>query len=219
MARSDDTRSPQVAELCAAALGSARIALSGVTDILVGGADVDRMKESDAALHDLRETIDVLAPRTPATSGVRTAVAAAHVGGDMGRVAELTQQIGEIALSWRGKAAPMPPAVRAAVAAVSGTALMVVGRAEAVADLAGNGQYGAAASVTKAGEDLDRRFVAVAGGQRSLDEVLIRESPQVDVTDAVDAALLGRCYEGCARHAVTAVRHLAVLAADPPPGE
>lgn len=211
MARLDDDRLREVAGLCAVALGAARSALSGAAEVLAGSDDMDRMKASDAALHELRATIEMLVPDGTVPTGVRAAVAVAHVEGDMVRVAELAQQVAEIAWSWRERAAVVPPAVRSALTALSGTAVAVVGHAREAVGLAGPGRRAAPVSVVEAAAGLDGQLAAVAGSVRSLDGVLAREDPRIDVPEAVDVALLGRCYESCAWHAVTAVRHVARL--------
>jgi hypothetical protein len=211
MVGSGDDRFHEVTALCAAALRSAQSALAGVIPVLVGDASKDgtvQLKASEAALHDLHDVIDVLQPEDLPASDLRSALAAVHVGGDMLRVAELTRQIAETAWSWGTRERAVPSVVRAAVNAVGDGAVALVAQTEKTARLssskpsAGGAQDGATVS------DLDRRFAAVSRSQRALDEVLVDEAGHIDVSLVVDAALLGRCYEGCAWHAMAAVRHL-----------
>lgn len=130
----------------------------------------------------------------------------------MGRVGELARQIAEMAWSWHPGEREVPQAVHAAVAALGGDAVVVVARAAEIAGDAAAGGRGAATEAVAALEELDLRLAGVSGRQRFLDETLVAEGPQAGAFDALDMALLGRCYEGCAWHSVTAVRHLVLLA-------
>jgi phosphate transport system protein len=190
---------------CATALRTARTALGAATEALVGGPGTRDMEAAESALRALRDSTDTLRPtELPPPVGRRTAVAAAHVGGDLARVAELTRQIAEVAWSRRGKE-PLPEGVRSAVETVSGSALTEIGEAAETVGL------GPAAALDAAAR-LDNGLGAVSDRQRVLDEALVLGGPQVGVPDAVELALVGRCYEDCARHAVSAARRLAVLA-------
>jgi hypothetical protein len=213
MAGSGGDRFREVAALCAAALRPAREALEDATRALAGDGGrggTDRLKASEAALHDLRDVLDVLQADGSPHSCPRSAVAAAHVAGDMGRVVELTRQIVETAWSWRAGGRRMPSAVRTAVTAVGGGVAELVGRAEDAAGLACSAPDADGSRLGAAVRELDRGFTGVAGSQRALDEVLVGRTRQEDTSLAVDLALLGRCYEGCAWHALAAVRHLAL---------
>jgi phosphate transport system protein len=204
MVHPDDGRLEPVAGQLAAALRKARAALGGATDVLVGHGDNEAMKAAEEALHALGDHTDMLVPaELPSSSGVRAAVAMVHAGGDMERMAELIQQIAEIAWSRRTRQ-PMSPAVRSAVEAVGNSALALVERAMEAVELT-------PVPAVEAAAGLDGQLGEISRQQRVLDEVLVREEPQIAASDAVDVALLGRCYESCARHAVSAARHLAVL--------
>lgn len=199
---------PRVADSLIVTLRSARTALGGATAALLGGksAQVD-LTAAQRALHDMRTEIENLAPDTPLGTeepkqDVRTTVAAVHLGGDAQRLAELTQQIADIA--WSRQSRPMPEPVRATVEAMSTGVLSLVERAGATTSLEPTDAVGRTAV-------LDRDLEAVAAQQRVLDEVLVSGDPSLAEADAVDVALLGRCYEGCARHAVSAARHVSML--------
>lgn len=214
MVGSGDDRFHEVTALCAVALRSARSALAGVTPVLAGDAGMDgsvRLKASEAALHDLHDVLDVLdvlQPEGLLASDLRSALAAVHVGGDMLRVAELTRQIVETAWSWETGEKAVPSAVRTAVNAVGDGAVALVVQTENTARLPGSRPSAPGAQTGATVSGLDRRFAEVSRSQQALDEVLVDEAGHIDVSLVVDAALLGRCYEGCAWHAIAAVRHL-----------
>ncbi|MFI0901080.1 hypothetical protein [Streptomyces sp. NPDC020983] len=206
----EDDRLREVAALCGAALRAARTALGAATEVIGGDGDGERVKASDAALHELRDAVECLLLDGTATAGLRAAVAAAHAGGDMGRVGELVQQVAEMAWSWHPGGQGVPPAVHAAVTALGGEATELVERAAEVVERTG-GPGGAPPDADPL-EELDLRLAGISGRQRSLDEALVADGPRTSAPDAVDIALLGRCYEGCAWHSVAAVRHLVLLA-------
>ncbi len=199
---------PWVADRLIVTLRSARTALGGATAVLLGGESArGDMKAAHRALHDMRAEIEYLAPDTPLggkekKQDVRTTVAAVHLGGDAQRLAELTQQIADIA--WSRQSRPMPEGIRPTVEAMSSGVLSLVERAGATAPLDPTDAVGRTAL-------LDHDLEAVAAQQRVLDEVLVSGDPSLAEIDAVDVALLGRCYEGCARHAVSAARHVSML--------
>lgn len=189
---------------CATALRTARAALGAATEALVGAGGDRDMEAAESALRALKDSTDLLHPaELPPPVGRRAAVAAAHVGGDLTRVAELTRQIAEIAWARRAKG-PLPEEVRSAVETVSGSALCEIGQAAET--------VGLEPAATVDGAQLENGLGTVSARQRGLDEALILGGPQVGVSDAVELALVGRCYEDCARHAVSAARRLAVLA-------
>ncbi|MEV0409007.1 PhoU domain-containing protein [Actinoallomurus sp. NPDC050550] len=209
MTQADDQR---LACQWAVMLGVARTALSRASAVLFGdeAAAEDSMKEAEQALHELREAIEEIeetALATPygtsASSDVRVTVAVVHLGGDMERLAKLIQQIAEIAWSRRSKR-PLPAYLWAAAERMSGGVLALVDRAGETMTLEPTTAEAATALSGQVGE--------IAEQQRLLDRLLVSEGPPVEVSDAVDVVLLGRCYEGCARHAVSAARHVAMLA-------
>jgi phosphate transport system protein len=208
----DDHRLPWIADRSALTLRVARTALTRATAVLFGDRTTaeDSMKAAEQALRALRGEIEELlaAPPlgTPSSSAVRATVAMVHLTGDMERLADLTQQIAEIAWSRQSKR-PMPAPVRSAAEAMSGDVLALLARAGETVAL----EPAAAAGATAA---LDRDLEEISGQQARLDRLLVSEAedPQVNDSGAVDVALLGRCYESCARHAVAAARHVAILA-------
>jgi phosphate transport system protein len=211
MTQPDDHRLQRLADQLAVTLHVVRMALSRATAVLFGheAAAEDSMKAAEQALHELRELreeIEEAAASAPfdtsASSDVRVTVAMVHVGGDVDRLAKLTQQIAEIAWSRRSKR-PLPAHLGTAAEMMSGAVLALVARA---------GETMKPALAAEATRALDRQVGEIAGQERLLDRLLVLEDPPVDVSDAVDVALLGRCYEGCARHAVSAARHVAMLA-------
>lgn len=208
MVQPDDHRPRRTADRLAAALQAARSALGRATGVLLGdeteGADEadEGMKAAARALHELRGEIEDLEPAR--RTDLRSTVAVVHLGGDLERLAGLTQQIAEIAWACRSRG-PLPGPVVAEVATMSEGVLALVERAGLTAGL----EPAAAADAVAA---LERSLGTVARHQRSLDEALVSCTPPVGEAGAVDLALLGRCYEGCARHAVSAAGHVAALA-------
>ncbi|GAA2116503.1 hypothetical protein [Actinomadura alba] len=212
MTQPDDQRPQRLADQLAVSLHVVRTALSRASTVLFGdeAAAEDSMKAAEQALHELREEIEEIeeialaAPYGASeSSDVRVTVAVVHLGGDMERLAKLTQQIAEIAWS-RWSKPPLPAHLGAAAETMSGGVLALVARAGETMKL----EPAAAEAATA----LDRHVGEIAGQQRLLDRLLVSGDPPVDVSDAVDVALLGRCYEGCARHAVSAACHVAMLA-------
>jgi hypothetical protein len=207
MTHADEHRPPWAGDRLSVALRAARAALGRATAVFLGDEGDDGMKAAGQALHELRGEIEELVPdpsALPAASHTRTTVAVVHLGGDLERLADLTQQIAEIAWS-RQSSRPLPEHLRSAVEAMSGEVLGLVERAGETALLERAAAMDAAAG-------LERELGTVAGRQRFLDEALAAADPPVDDASVVDLALLGRCYEGCAQHAVSAVRHVAELA-------
>lgn len=199
---------PWVAGRLIVTFRSAQVALRGATAALLGGTSGrGDLTAAQRALQDMRAEIENLAPERPLgtaekTQDVRTTVAVVHLGGDAQRLAELTQQIADIA--WSRRSRPMPELIRSTVEAMSTGVLSLVERAGATASLKPTDAVGGTAV-------LDHDLEAVAAQQRVLDEVLVSGDPSLTEIDAVDVALLGRCYEGCARHAVSAARHVSML--------
>lgn len=204
MVQPDDHRVQRIAGQLAVTLRAVRTALGRATAVLLGREADDGMKATEQALHELRVEIEDLVPGVPGRSAdLRATVAAVHLGGDLERLSQLTQQIAEIAWA-RQSRQPLPQPVMDAVARMSDGVLALVERAGRTAAL------GPAAAVD-ATAALERELGSVAGQQRVLDELLVSADPAAETADAVDLALLGRCYESCARHAVSAASHVAVL--------
>lgn len=201
MVRPDDHQSQWIADRLAAGLLVARTALSRATAVLLGHEADDDMSDVVRALHELRGEIEELAPSGPAD--VRATIALVHLGGDLERLAELTQQIAEIAWALRSRR-PLPEHVVSELATMSDGVLALVERAGRTAAL----EPAAAVDGVAA---MEGKLGTVGRQQRLLDEVLVSCAPPVDKANAVDLALLGRCYESCARHAVSAAGQVAAL--------
>jgi phosphate transport system protein len=197
----DEHRSRWIADRLAVALRAARTALGRATGVLLGHEADEGMKAAARALHELRREIEELEPAR--RTDVRSTVAVVHLGGDLERLAELTQQIAGIAWACRSRR-PLPGHIASEVAAMSDGVLALVERAGRTAAL----EPTAAVDTVAA---LERSLGTVARQQRSFDEALVSCTPPVDEASAIDLALLGRCYESCARHAVSAAGHVAAL--------
>lgn len=212
MPRPDEHRFEYVAGRLAETLGLAHRALSRATAVLFGfeAAAEDGMKAVEQALRELRGEIEQLALSTPVGRGagpmeVRMTVADVHIGGDAERMAEMTQQIAEIAWT-RQSRRPLPAQLRSVAEATSRAALALVAKA-------GDAMRLEPAAAGEAANGLEYDLGQISAQERLLDRLLMSGEPAVEASDAVDVTLLGRCYEGCARHAVSAARHVAMLAA------
>lgn len=199
----DEHRPGWIAGRLAAALREARAALDRTTAVLLGDEPEDGMKAAGHALHKLREGVEDLVPAPSGTtppSHMHATVVEVHVGGDLERLAELTQQIADIAWSRQARASLLGH-VRPAMKEMSDGVLALIERTGETVLLEHSTAMAAAT-------ELERELDAVAERQRTLDDVLVAADPPIDEASAVDLVLLGRCYEGCAQHAVSAARHL-----------
>lgn len=201
MVQPDDHRSGWIADRLAVALQAARTALSRATGVLLGEEADDGMKAAERALHELRGEIEELEPAR--RTDLRSTVAVVHLGGDLERLAKLTQQIAEIAWARRSRQ-PLPEHIVSEVATMSDGVLALVQGAGRTAALE------PAAAVERVAA-LEQNLGTITRQQRLLDEALVSCTPPVDEVNAIDLALLGRCYESFARHAVSAAGHVAAL--------
>jgi phosphate transport system protein len=211
MAQPEDHELPGLTGQLAVVLRDVRMALSRATGVLFGAAEdaENDMAAAEQALHAARAESEELTPAGAVSSpseapSIGATVAVVHLGGDIERLAELTQQIAEIAWSRRSKE-PLPGQLGSVTREMSDNALSLVARA-------GEAVEKRPAVAVRIATGLETQLADIAGRQRFLDRLLVSCDPPVGTADAVDVALLGRCYEGCARHAVSAVRHVAMLA-------
>lgn len=211
MAQPEDHELPGLTGRLAVVLRDVRMALSRATGVLFGAEEAaeNEMRAAEQALHELRAESEELTPAGAVFSAseapsVGATVAVVHLGGDIERLAELTRQIAEIAWSRRSKQ-PLPGQLGSVAREMSDNVLSLVARA---AEAVEKRPAAAARIATR----LETQLADIAGKQRFLDRLLVSCDPPVGTADAVDVALLSRCYEGCARHAVSAARHVAMLA-------
>lgn len=202
MVQPDGHRSDWITDRLAAALQTAWTALGRATAVLLGHEVDEGMRAAEQALHELRREIEELGPA--GHPDIRSTVAVVHLGGDLDRLAKLTQQIAEISWVHRSRR-PLPERVLSGFAAMSDTVLALVEHAGQAAALESVAAVDAVAG-------LERNLGTVARQQRLLDEALVSCAPPVDEASAIDLTLLGRCYESCARHAVSAAGHVTALA-------
>jgi phosphate transport system protein len=215
MPTSEEHRFERAADQLVVTLRTAHTALNRATAVLFGfeAAVEDGMSAAEQALHELRGEIEELALTAPVGRGarpvdVRVAVADVHIGGDAERIVELTQQIAEIAWARQSKR-PLPAHLRSVAEAMSRAALALVAKAGDTMTTMKLEPVAAVEAATGLEHDLDQ----ISAQERLLDRLLVSGEPAVEASDVVDIALLGRCYEGCARHAVSSARHVAMLAA------
>ncbi|MEV0986014.1 hypothetical protein [Streptomyces sp. NPDC049949] len=155
------------------------------------------------ALGELRQEADelVAADASIGTIGeadLRSLVTDMYVGQDAGRIDLLIRQVGDIAWARRSRQ-PLPDEVRFRVRDMGDDCLALVGRAADVVELSAPH-----AVMDRQVEDIDRR-------QQELCRVLLSGTEPLTTRDAVDVAVLGRCYQECARRAVAVARHIALL--------
>ncbi|WP_314251719.1 hypothetical protein [Streptomyces sp. DSM 40907] len=146
---------------------------------------------------ELRNGADDLAAADEAAD-LRSVLAGLYVGQDMGRIDLLTRQVGEIAWE-RRSTQPLPEVVRRLVRDIGEACLMLIGRTSDVIAL--SAPHGV---VVRDLADISRR-------QEALSRLLLEGEQTIVVADAVDAAVIGRCYEECAYRAVAVARHAAML--------
>ncbi len=174
-------------------------ALRLATAVLAGsGPCAEReMAALGRALTELRNGADDLAAADEAAD-LRSVLAGLYVGQDMGRIDLLTRQVGEIAWE-RRSTQPLPEVVRRLVRDIGEACLMLIGRTSDVIAL--SAPHGV---VVRDLADISRR-------QEALSRLLLEGEQTIVVADAVDAAVIGRCYEECAYRAVAVARHAAML--------
>ncbi|MET9881822.1 hypothetical protein ABZZ20_01435 [Streptomyces sp. NPDC006430] len=168
------------------------------------GAGLERgMVALSGALGELRHETDDLAAAdasagTIEDADLRSVVTDMYVGQDAGRIGLLVRQIGDIAWARRSRG-PLPDALRFRVRDLGDDCLALVGRAADVVELSAPRTV-----MDRQAEGIDRR-------QQELCRVLLSGGDSLAVRDAVDAAVLGRCYQECAQRAVAVARHVALL--------
>ncbi|MET8567679.1 hypothetical protein [Streptomyces sp. NPDC004783] len=122
----------------------------------------------------------------------RSVLTALYVRADMGRIAVLIEQVGDIALG-RG-ARPFAEPVAAHVRELAAACPTLMAQAHDVLRSPGPPSL------------LDRGLADIADRQRHLSHALLTGGPDCPTRDAVDAAVLGRCYEECAWRTVALTR-------------
>ncbi|WP_327381895.1 MULTISPECIES: hypothetical protein [unclassified Streptomyces] len=149
------------------------------------------------ALTELGSGADDLAA-TNEVADLRSVLTGLYVGQDVGRIDLLTRQVGDIAWE-RRSVRPLPEELRLPVREIGEVCLTLIGRTSDVVALS-------APHTVVGGElaDISRR-------QQALGRLLLEREQAIAVTDAVDAAVIGRCYEECAYRAVAVARHAALL--------
>ncbi|MEX2984234.1 hypothetical protein [Streptomyces sp. C36] len=133
---------------------------------------------------------------------LRTVITDMYVGEDIGRMGVLTRQVSDIAWARQSKP-PLPTPVWECVRELGESSLALVGRAhDAIASPASP-------------EVTDAELAEVGGLQRRLCRTLLSGIGSLDVIDAVDTAILGRCYAECAQRATAVAQHMCLLRETP----
>ncbi|MFJ6485859.1 MULTISPECIES: hypothetical protein [unclassified Streptomyces] len=174
-------------------------ALRLATAVLVAsGPGAEReMTALGRALTELGSGADDLAA-TNEVADLRSVLTGLYVGQDVGRIDLLTRQLGDIAWE-RRSVRPLPEELRLPVREIGEVCLTLIGRTSDVVALS--------APHTVVGREL----ADVSRRQQALGRLLLEREQAIAVTDAVDAAVIGRCYEECAYRAVAVARHAALL--------
>ncbi|MBH1934297.1 hypothetical protein I5Q34_08315 [Streptomyces sp. AV19] len=190
----------------------ARTALSGATAVLARSAAGGEkgMAAVDRALGELWETAEDLASTGPAAgvapeADVRTVITGMYVGEDVGRMAVLARQVGDIAWARRSKP-PLPASVGDPLRDMGEACLGLIDRA-----------HDSVASPAR-GAVTDAQLADVEDRQERLCHTLLSGSAALGVMDAVDVAVLGRCYAECAQRAAAVAAHVALLRRTAPRG-
>ncbi|MFD6228006.1 hypothetical protein ACFWFZ_14145 [Streptomyces sp. NPDC060232] len=154
------------------------------------------------ALTELRSGADDLAA-TDEVADLRFVLTSLYVGQDVGRIDLLTRQVGDIAWERRSMR-PLPQELRLAVREIGEVCHTLIGRTSDIVALCAP-----PAVVYRELADISRR-------QQALGRLLLGREQTIAVADAVDAAVIGRCYEECAYRAVAVARHAALLSETTP---
>lgn len=125
----------------------------------------------------------------------RSVLTAMYVRGDMGRIAILIEQVGDIVLG-RGAQSFTEP-VAAHVRELAAACLTLMAQAHDILRLPGPPSL------------LDQGLADIADRQRHLSHLLLTGGLDCSARDAADAAVMGRCYEECAWRTV-ALAHVAL---------
>ncbi|MFB7462950.1 hypothetical protein ACFCZ1_05485 [Streptomyces sp. NPDC056224] len=123
----------------------------------------------------------------------QSVLTALYVTEDAGRIGVLIEQVGDIAGA-RESGPPLAETVREPVRDLGEACLRLMARAGDVLHL------------TAPSAVLDRDLADIAVRQLALSRLLLTGGPLCPVSDAVDAAVLGRCYEECAQRAAAMAR-------------
>ncbi|RLU89223.1 hypothetical protein CTZ27_22555 [Streptomyces griseocarneus] len=160
------------------------------------------MAALDRALGELQGMVEELAPTRPtvgvtAAAGIRTVITGMYVAEDVGRMAVLARQVGDIAWARRSKP-PLAASVADPLRDIGEAALRLIDQAHAsvLSPVAGPIPDASSADIEDRQSRLVRALLSVSG---------------LDVMDAVDAAVLSRCYAECARRAASVAAHVALL--------
>lgn len=163
----------------------------------------EAMTSLSSALAALRHAADDLVPGDEATlsfpgGAVPSVLTGVYVGQDMRRICQLIRQVGDIAWARLSKQ-PLTGAVWLPVRHLGEASLRLIGRASDVVELS------APSTV------MDSELADIGRRQRELDRLLLARGASTEVGDAIDAAVLGRCYEECANRAVAVARLVGLL--------
>lgn len=126
----------------------------------------------------------------------RAVLTALYVRGDTGRIVTLIEQIGDIFLGRGGQ--PFGEPLAAHLRELLGACLTLTGQAHDVVCLSGPPSL------------LGQSLTGIADRQRRLSGLLLTGGLGGTARDAVDAAVLGRCYEECAWRAA-ALAHVGLV--------
>ncbi|MFD0277420.1 hypothetical protein ACFVHB_26410 [Kitasatospora sp. NPDC127111] len=174
----------------------AHTALRGATVTLTHPAEeaAAGVRTAEEALAELRARIEEDAAGTRA--GRAGVVAAVHVGSEVEALGELAERLLEAAWS-RQEREPVVERLRTPLCGIAGAALELVAAAAEVLE------SGAPEGVA----DVLTRLHEVGRRQRLLYELLIRPPEPADPVDTADLVMLACCYQRCAAHAGSIVRH------------
>ncbi|MFE2125044.1 hypothetical protein [Streptomyces amritsarensis] len=196
----------------ASLLQQTHAALGIASDVVraAGGVDtVRRMADLGRTLRALRGEADDLAATElgagPQEKDRESVLTALYVTEDVARIGVLIEQVGEIAGA-RSSGPRLAAPVRVPVGDLGDACLRLLARARDVLQLA------APPAV------MDRDLADVTARQRGLSRLLLTGGTVCPVRDAVDAAVLGRCYEECAHRAAAMARIAALLREGAPQG-
>jgi phosphate transport system protein len=185
-----------------------RSAMSEATIALLDAdlALAEQVIAGDAEVDAFHRTVDgsalaLLARQQPVATDLRTIVAALRMSSDLCRMGRLARHVAEVARDAHpGRA--VPAELRTVVSLMSEAGQrIVVGAGQAITTKDSD----AATNLEKAADELDRLH-------DNLYRRLYDGNWEYGTEAAVQAALIGRCYERYADHAVALARHVAFVA-------